>query len=101
MPAFEITGNVDPIVKVHLKFGETVYCESGAMVAMDEHLSLTGKSRGGFASSLGRKVLNDESFFQQKISAEREEGDVLISPVLAGDVTLLGVGPAEYLISAH
>ena len=88
MPAFEVSGNVDPIVKVHLKFGETVYCESGAMVAMDEHLSLTGKSRGGLASSLGRKMLNDESFFQQKISAEREEGDVLISPVLAGDVTL-------------
>lgn len=99
MPAFEVSGNVDPIVKVHLKFGETVYCESGAMVAMDEHLSLTGKSRGGLASSLGRKMLNDESFFQQKISAEREEGDVLISPVLAGDVTLLDVGPAEYLIA--
>ena len=100
MPSFEVTGSVDPLLKVHLNAGETIFCESGAMVAMDERLSLTGKSRGGIASALGRKLLNEESFFQQKIAADLGAGDVLLSPTLAGDVWILDVGSERYTIAA-
>ena len=89
---FTVEGNVDPLLHAHLDRGDTLFCESGAMVAMDERLSLSGKARGGVLSSIGRKLLNDESFFQQKIEAKMGEGNVLLSPALPGAVRVLDVG---------
>lgn len=100
MVKFEISGNVDPLLKAHLDAGDVLYCESGAMVAMDERLSLIGKARGGVFSAIGRKLLNDESFFQQKIEAGMEHGSVLLSPTLAGDVRILDVNDeTQYTIA--
>lgn len=48
------------------------------MVAMDGTLSLSGRTKGGFFKSLARKFLNDETFFQQKITAEDEGGRALL-----------------------
>lgn len=96
---FEVTGSVDPILKAHLAAGDTLFCESNAMVAMDEALSLTGKAKGGLFSSLSRRLLNDESFFQQQVKAETAAGDVLLSPELAGDVKVLHVGPQRYCLA--
>jgi uncharacterized protein (TIGR00266 family) len=96
---FEIAGSVDPILKARLHPGDELFCESGAMVSMDECLSLTGKARGGVLSAIGRKMLNDESFFQQKIEAGSQGGEVLLSPQLAGDVRLLDVGSAQFTVA--
>ena len=68
---FEITGGVDPLLSVELERGEKVLAESNAMVAMDGDLSLKGRTRGGLMSSIARKFLNDESFFQQYVEAEK------------------------------
>ncbi len=99
MVRFEVTGSVDPILKAQLDVGDTLFCESNAMVAMDEALSLTGKAKGGFFSSLSRRFLNDESFFQQQVKAESAAGEVLLSPELAGDVKVLHVGPQRYSLA--
>ena len=99
MIRFEVTGSVDPILKAHLESGDTLYCESNAMVAMDEALSLSGTTRGGVFKALTRNFLTDESFFQQRISAEKNAGDVLLSPALAGDVRILRVGDASYTVA--
>ncbi len=99
MVNFEIAGSVDPILKARLEPGDEFFCESGAMVSMDECLSLTGKARGGVLSAIGRKMLSDESFFQQKIEAGSQGGAVMLSPQLAGDVRLLEVGPAQYTVA--
>lgn len=88
MITFSVSGNIDPLLKCHLEQGDVLYCESSAMVAMDERLSLVGKTRGGVFNALGRKFLNAESFFQQEIQAKLGEGDVLLSPELAGDVKI-------------
>lgn len=48
------------------------------MVAMDGTLSLSGRTKGGFFKSLARKFLNDETCFQQKITAEDEGGRALL-----------------------
>lgn len=96
MVKFEISGSIDPILKVQLDRGDRIFCESGAMVAMDEALSLTGKAKGGFFSSLGRKLLDDESFFQQQVEAPSMPGEVLLSPALAGDICVLNVSSTEH-----
>ena len=99
MAAFEITGGIDPLLAVTLEKGEAILAESNAMVAMDTALSLKGKTRGGLMGSIARKFMNDETFFQQRIEADDQAGKVLLAPNLPGDVRILDVGPAQYLLS--
>ena len=82
-----------------LEKGEAILAESNAMVAMDTALSLKGKTRGGLMGSIARKFMNDETFFQQRIEADDQAGTVLLAPNLPGDVRILDVGPAQYLLS--
>lgn len=78
MAQFDISGSVDPLLSVTPNKGESLFAESNAMVAMDGTLSLSGRTKGGFFKSLARKFLNDETFFQQKSTAEDEGGRALL-----------------------
>ena len=99
MVRFEAEGGVDPLLRATLDKGDSVATESGAMVAMDASLSLRGKTRGGFLKSIARKFLNDETFFQQWIEAEDAPGTVLLAPAFPGDIRILDVGPAEWMLA--
>ena len=99
MPVFTITGDVDPFLHVVLQKGESISCESGAMVMMEETLDLTGRMQGGLANALVRRLANNESFFQQHIEATRGNGDCLLSPNLPGGMEILDVGMRQYCIS--
>ncbi len=99
MPVFTVTGDVDPFLHVSMKQGETIYCESDAMVMMESTLDLKGKMKGGLGSALMRTFANGESFFQQHIEATRGEGDCLLSPTLPGAMQIVDVGPNNYIIS--
>lgn len=99
MSTFEITGGVDPVLHAHLEKGEVLYAENNAMVAMDQSLTLTGKASGGFFRSLGRKVLNNENFFQQKFEAAKGAGDVFLAPNIPGDIRLLDIGDRHYMLA--
>lgn len=99
MPVFTVTGDVDPFLHVSIKRGETIYCESDAMVMMESTLDLKGKMKGGLGSALMRTFANGESFFQQHIEAARGDGDCLLSPTLPGAMQVVDVGPSNYIIS--
>ena len=99
MPVFTVTGDVDPFLHVALAKGETIYCESDAMVMMEATLDLKGKMKGGLGSALMRTFANGESFFQQHIEAVRGNGDCLLSPTLPGAMQIVDVGPNNYIIS--
>ena len=99
MSLFTVTGDVDPFLHVSLQKGEKIYCESNAMVMMDDTLDLKGKLTGGFGSALMRRLSNEESFFQQHIEAVRGDGDCLLSPTLPGAIEILDVGEHRYLLS--
>jgi uncharacterized protein (TIGR00266 family) len=99
MPTFTVTGDVDPFLHVSMRQGETIYCESDAMVMMESTLDLKGKMRGGLGSALMRTFANGESFFQQHIEATRGDGDCLLSPTLPGAMQIVDVGPNNYIIS--
>ena len=66
---FTIVGSGDPFLHVNLQKGERIQCESNSMVMMDATLELKGEMKGGFFSSVARKLANDESFFTQSIEA--------------------------------
>ncbi|NHZ62108.1 TIGR00266 family protein [Massilia genomosp. 1] len=99
MPVFTITGDIDPFLHVSMTRGETIYCESGAMVMMESALDLKGKMQGGIGSALMRRFANGESFFQQHIEALRGDGDCLLSPTLPGAMQIIDVGQRHYLLS--
>ena len=100
MPKFTVTGDVDPFLHVSMQRGETIYCESDAMVMMESTLDLKGKMRGGLGSALMRTFANGESFFQQHIEATRGDGDCLLSPTLPGAMQVVDCGGgSQYIIS--
>jgi uncharacterized protein (TIGR00266 family) len=99
MPVFTVTGDIDPFLHVSMKHGETIYCESDAMVMMESTLDLKGKMRGGLGSALMRTFANGESFFQQHIEAARGDGDCLLSPTLPGAMQVVDCGASQYIIS--
>ena len=98
MAQFTVTGEVDPFLHVSLQQGEKIYCESNAMVMMEDTLDLKGKM-GGFGQALMRSFANGESLFQQHIEAVRGAGDCLLSPVLMGGMQILDVGTNSYCLS--
>ena len=99
MVHFEVTGGVDPLLTAHMQKGDKVLAEANAMVAMQDGLSLKGRSRGGLFKSLARKLLNDETFFQLFIEADVADGDVLLAPKIPGDIMILEVGERQYMLS--
>lgn len=100
MPAFTITGDIDPFLHVSLRKGEKIFCESDAMVMMEAPLQVRGQMRGGLGRALMRRMATGESFFQQEIEAVSGDGDCLLSPTLPGAIELLDVGPgSEYVLT--
>lgn len=97
---FVIVGDRDPFLLVRLNTGESIFAESGAMVAMSDTLSLEGALRGGVLSGLVRKLGGGESFFTQRITAAVGRGEVLLAPALPGDIQVLTVNEqAQYRLA--
>lgn len=99
MPVFSVSGDVDPFLRVALKRGESIFCESDAMVMMEAALELKGKMKGGLGGALMRTLANGESFLQQQVDAVRGDGDCLLAPTLPGAMQVVDVGPRQYMIS--
>jgi len=96
---FTILGDIDPFLHISRRQGERVYAESDAMVMMEANLEMQGRMTGGLINSLARRLVNNESFFQQEIVASRGAGDCLLSPVLPGSIEILDVGQRRYTIT--
>jgi uncharacterized protein (TIGR00266 family) len=99
MPTLTVTGDIDPFLHVSLRKGETIFCESDAMVMMEETLDLTSSVQGGLLQAAMRRLANGESFFQQRIEAKRGDGDCLLSPALPGAIQVLDVGVKQYYLN--
>lgn len=99
MAHFSLVGSPEPFLHVAMRRGERIYCESNAMVMMEDSLELKGRLQGGLMQSLLRRFANDESLFQQHIEAVRGDGDCLLSASLDGDMQILDVGATQYILS--
>jgi uncharacterized protein (TIGR00266 family) len=99
MAEFTVTGEIDPFLHVSLRRGEKIYCESDAMVMMEQGLELKGKMTGGIGGALMRRLTQGESFFQQHIEAVKADGDCLLAPTLPGALTVLDVGASSYMLT--
>lgn len=100
-------GSAFTLARVKLDAGEVVKAESGAMVSMTGNLDIATRAQGGFLKSLARKVLTQESFFQNTFTASRGPGEVTFAPSLPGDIAFremqgesLIIQSGSYLASA-
>lgn len=99
MAQFSLVGSPEPFLHVAMRRGDKIFCESNAMVMMEDSLELKGRLQGGLMQSLLRRFANEESLFQQHIEAVRGDGDCLLSAALDGDMQILDVGATQYLLS--
>ncbi|MEO5347493.1 MAG: TIGR00266 family protein [Magnetococcus sp. YQC-9] len=97
MAQFTITGEIDPLLHISLQQGETILAESNAMVMMEESLTLDGSlGNQGVFGAIMRRLANEETIFQQKITAKSGPGDVLLAAPFPGGMHLLEIGPRQY-----
>ena len=99
MTTFTLVGTTEPFLHVAMQRGDKIFCESNAMVMMEDPLELKGKLQGGLGQALLRRFANDESLFQQHIEAVRGDGDCLLAPQLDGDLQILDVGQRQYTLA--
>lgn len=81
-------------LKVALEPGESLVSEAGAMVRMSANIradvSTRSRGKGGMLAGLKRLVGGD-SFFLSTYTADAEVGEVVVAPVLMGQVLVLQV----------
>ncbi len=99
MAEFQLVGSPEPFLLVKMQRGDSIYCESDAMVMKEQALEVSGRLRGGLLQSFMRKFTSGESLFQQQIKANSGEGECLLSPNLDGDMQILEIGSRQYVLT--
>jgi uncharacterized protein (AIM24 family) len=72
MAVFEISGNNEPLLIIQMEKGERIFAESDSMVSMQDGIEIKGTMKGGFFSSLVRKMTSSEDLFQQTLIAHSD-----------------------------
>ena len=79
---YRIDGRPDfSFVTVTIPKGKTLKVESSAMAAMDSHLKMKTKLKGGFG-----RFLTGESLFLNEYTAEHADAEICLAPGSPGDV---------------
>lgn len=76
---------------------ETIKVEPGAMVSHSDGLTTETKAEGGFFGGLKRMVAG-ESFFQNTWTAPAQGGEITLAPTLPGDMAVLPMAGADFLL---
>lgn len=89
------------VAKLLLLKDESVQAESGAMVSMSDNIEVeTGLQSGGIWGALKRTVLGGESFFVNTFTAKDREGELILAPVLSGDVFIQELNGSAMLVQS-
>lgn len=73
-------------VRVHLRAGEGLIAEAGAMASMSPTLQMRARMAGGFLSAFARRAFGGESFFINEFATD-SEGEVVLTQSYPGDIT--------------
>jgi uncharacterized protein (TIGR00266 family) len=79
------------VARATLAAGESISCESGAMMAMTTGVSVEANMQGGVMKALKRSVLGGESLFIEKLTASQQGDWVDCTGRLPGDVGIIEV----------
>lgn len=76
MAEFNLVGSPEPFLHVSMKQGEAIYCESDAMVMVEQNLEVGGKLRGGIFLLLCVNSLLGNPCFNSKLKQSRVQESV-------------------------
>jgi uncharacterized protein (TIGR00266 family) len=83
-----------------LESNEEVRVEGGSMVSMSGGVVLETEATGGLLTSLSRKLLGGESFFQNTFQAPAGGGQVAVAPALPGDLLALDLSQERVMVQS-
>lgn len=86
------------LARVHLDHGESLLGASSAVVAMSRGVEV-GRPATGLMGGL-KRLLGAEGFAPSELTAREGPAQVLLAPPLCGDMTVLEVGPREWLVAS-
>src|SRR4029079_12482985 len=82
---------------VDLAGGESVQAVTGAMVSMDDGITIATSMKGGLMAGLKRSVLGGESFFLNTFTAS-QPAQLTLSPPLPGDIFTIDLSSSDLLV---
>jgi len=88
------------LAKVTMDQGNEVRAEAGAMVSMNQFLTVETKAQGGFLKSLSRSVLGGESFFMNTFKATASGAELTLAPDLPGDIMVMELQERDFIVQA-
>ncbi|MAH04140.1 MAG: TIGR00266 family protein [Alphaproteobacteria bacterium] len=83
---------------VKLPAGEMIKVEASAMQAMDRHIKMRTRLKGGF-----KRLISGENLFLNEFTAEGKDGEIVIGSAVPGDIKRLYLtkgGPSLFLQSS-
>ena len=94
---YEIEGAPFPVTTVYLEDGQSVVCQSGAMVWQDPNVQMQTNTNGGLGKVLGRFVTG-ESLFQNTYTA-KGSGSITFGSSVPGNILAFEMTPGETVIA--
>lgn len=91
---YRIQGTTMPSLDVQLKYGESIYTESGGMAWMQGELKMKTNTRGGLWRSITR-VFGGESFFLTSYTCEDQRARITFTSEFIGSIVPLELAQGE------
>ena len=96
--SYKVLGTIMQTVVMHLRAGQTVYTETGALSWMQEGIRMDTNMRGGLGGILGR-VFTGESLFVANFTAERDNAMIAFSAEFPGKIIPLNLAQGQSIIA--
>jgi uncharacterized protein (TIGR00266 family) len=96
--SYKVLGTIMQTVVMHLRAGQTVYTETGALSWMQEGIRMDTNMRGGLGGILGR-VFTGESLFVANFTAERDNSMIAFSAEFPGKIIPLNLAQGQSIIA--
>lgn len=93
---YEIIGTPMPVVVCHLKQGEEMLSDSGAMAWMDPCMEMSATSHGGLGKAVGR-MFSGETMFLNKYRANAD-GKIAFASSFPGEIRKYDITPGKEII---
>jgi len=95
---YKVLGTIMQTVVMHLRAGQTVYTETGALSWMQDGIRMDTNMRGGLGGILGR-VFTGESLFVANFTAERDNAMIAFSAEFPGKIIPINLAQGQSIIA--
>ncbi|MGQ9814124.1 MAG: TIGR00266 family protein [Candidatus Roseilinea sp.] len=96
--SYQVLGTIMQSLVIHLRAGQTVYTETGALSWMQDGIRMDTNMRGGVGGILGR-VFTGESLFVAHFTAERDNAMIAFSSEFPGKIIPVNLAQGQSIVA--